>query len=289
MVAKRPQARPEWDEVLKILSDPAIEPVVSRHVAITEAVASAVAKRQEQERQDLESARMANETETQHRLYSHSCTALLGRLKPAVEQFNQEFQLGNIEIREEYGVTYYRLPTSNSIQVRFFAPSRTRTKIRGGVVIGGGWVGLTAGRSANLVLLRESDDDLYGHWVVCEVKLMALTNPQRIIGKFGITAQTVQPFGFGDAFFYDQIRYAQGGMHAFTYDFIDNVEDYFAALIAEGLQISDSEYPESVLVGLILPGSFREEHRPSAPQARPSVLAYPGIYQPEERARRPED
>jgi hypothetical protein len=81
--------------------------------------------------------------------------------------------------------------------------------------------------------LRESNDDLYGHWVVCEVKLMALTDPQKIIGQFGITVQTVQPFGFRDAFFYDQIRYTQG-VHAFTYDFIDNVENYFATLIAEG-------------------------------------------------------
>jgi hypothetical protein len=110
-------------------------------------------------------------------------------------------------------------------------------KIRGGAVIGGGWMGLTgliAGRSANLVLLRESDDDLYGKWVVCEVKLRGTTDPQKIIGQFGITAQTVQPFGFNESFFYGQIRYAQGGLHVFTYHFIDNVEDYFAGLIAEG-------------------------------------------------------
>jgi hypothetical protein len=85
-----------------------------------------------------------------------------------------------------------------------------------------------------LVLLRESNDDLYGHWVVCEVKLRATADPWKIIGQFGITKETVQPFGFGESFFYDQIRCAQGGVHVFTYDFIGNVEDYFAALIAEG-------------------------------------------------------
>ncbi len=234
MVAKRPQDRPGWDEILKILSDPAIEPPANRHVAITEAVASAVARRQEEERRQLESARKAKEAETQRLLYSHSCKALLERLLPPVEQFNREFQLGRIEIREEYGVTYYRLPTGNSIQVSFFAPGLTGIQIRGGVVAGGGWIGLRQGRSANLVLLRESNDDLYGRWVVCEVKLMGLADPRKIIGRFGITAETVQPFGFGESFFYDQIRYAQGGVHVFTYDFIGNVEDYFAALIAEG-------------------------------------------------------
>ena len=237
MAAKRPQDRPEWSEVLKILSDPAIEPAATRHPAIAEAIASALTNHQEREKQNLEAARKAREAETQRLLYSHSCKSLLGRLRPAVEQFNREFQLGKIEEVEEHGITYYRLPTARTIQVYFFAPSRMEIKIRGGAVIGGGWMGLTgliAGRSANLVLLRESDDDLYGKWVVCEVKLRGTTDPQKIIGQFGITAQTVQPFGFNESFFYGQIRYAQGGLHVFTYHFIDNVEDYFAGLIAEG-------------------------------------------------------
>jgi serine/threonine protein kinase len=233
MTAKRPQDRPEWDEVLKILRDPAIEPAASLHPAITDAIASALSKRQEEERKDLESARKARDAETQRLLYGHSCKELLDRLRPAIDQFNREFQLGKIEIAQEYGVTYYHLPTRKSIQLSFFAPQRTGTKIRSGIVNGGGWIGLTAGRSANLVWLRDGDDDLYGRWVVCEVKLMALANPQRIIGQFGITAQTVQPFGFNESFFYDQIRYAQGGVHVFTYNFMDNVVDYFAALIAE--------------------------------------------------------
>ncbi len=102
------------------------------------------------------------------------------------------------------------------------------------MVIGGGWIGVTDGRSANLVLLRQSEDDLYGRWIVCEVKLMALADPRKIIGRFGITAQTIEPFGFSDSFFYDYIGYAQGGLHVFTYNFTENVEEYFAALIAEG-------------------------------------------------------
>jgi serine/threonine protein kinase len=195
MTSKRPQDRPEWNEVLKILSDPAIEPVTTRHPAIAEAISAALAKHQEREKQSLESARKASEGETQRLLYSHSCKALLERLRPAVEQFNRDFQLGKIEDVAEHGITFYRLPTAKTIQVYFFAPSLTEIKIHSGVVIGGGWIGLTAGRSANLILLRESDDDLYGNWIICEVKLMALMNPEKLIGQFGITAQTVEPFG----------------------------------------------------------------------------------------------
>ncbi len=243
MVAKRPQERLDWHEVLEILSDPEMEPTVSRSpivsAAVSEAVTSAVAKQQEQEKRNLESARKAQESERQLALYVHSCEALLEQFQPAVEQFNREFQFGKIGVHKDsiesrlQGATYH-LPGRKTIGVTFFGPRWTGIKIRGGMVIGGGWIGVTDGRSANLVLLRQSDDDLYGRWIVCEIKLMALADPRKIIGRFGITAHTIEPFGFSDSFFYEQIGYAQGGLHVFTYHFTDNVEDYFAALIAEG-------------------------------------------------------
>ena len=121
------------------------------------------------------------------------------------------------------------------IQVHFFKPQNLGIRIQGGEIIGGGWIGLSEGRSANLVLLRHGLDDLYGRWIVCEIKIMALTDPQALIGKFGLTAQTVIPFGFKDAYFYDQIRCAMGGMHVFTYHFVDDVPNYFADLLLEAV------------------------------------------------------
>jgi hypothetical protein len=75
---------------------------------------------------------------------------------------------------------------------------------------------LASGRSANLVLLKHGADDLYGRWVVCEIGIMALADPTKLIGKFGITRNTVIPFGFKDAYFYDQIQYATGTMHVWS-------------------------------------------------------------------------
>lgn len=235
MVAKRPQDRPNWDETLRILSDPAIEPDPQTYPAIAEAVAAAVAKRQEQEKQSLESARKAKDAETQRLLYSRSCKALIQDLGPIAEQFNSQFQFGKIETRDEHGRTFFRLPTLNTIEVSFFEPRQTTIRISGGVVVGGGWIGLVGGRSANLVLLRDSPDDLYGRWVLCEVRFMALVGDRRkLIGRFGLTEQTVEPFGFKDAFFYDQMQYAQGGLHVFTYAVRGDVTSYFADLIKEG-------------------------------------------------------
>jgi len=44
------------------------------------------------------------------------------------------------------------------------------------------------------------------------------------------------PFGFKDAYFYDQIQYAADGLHVFTCTFINDVGDFFATLLFGGLQ-----------------------------------------------------
>jgi hypothetical protein len=62
---------------------------------------------------------------------------------------------------------------------------------------------------------------------------MALASPQKLIGRFGITPNTVVPFGFKDAYFYDQIQYAAGGLHVFTYKLTDDVNGFFATLLLE--------------------------------------------------------
>ena len=41
------------------------------------------------------------------------------------------------------------------------------------------------------------------------------------------------PSGFKDAYFYDQIQYAAGVLHVYTYSFINDVGDFFATLLSE--------------------------------------------------------
>jgi hypothetical protein len=158
---------------------------------------------------------------------------LLEEFKPLIEQFNQTFQHGKITCDDGPGFTTYRIPLGRDIQISFFQPIKPGIKIRNGEVIGGGWIGILKGRSANLVLLKHGSDDLYGNWVVCEIGIMALVNPTKLFGKYGVTEGMPLPFGFKDAYFYDQIQYATGTMHAFTYNFINNAGDYFAFLISE--------------------------------------------------------
>lgn len=244
MTAKRPQERPEWDEILKILSDPATEPSPIRSEAISQAiktaVSSAISKKQEQEKKELAKAHEREEWERFLGLYRHSCEGLLLRFRPLVDQFNESYQFGKIRIQQsqsfsEIPSAVYLLPTGAQISVKLYHPKQNGIPLRRQTIIGGGMIGLAQGRSANLVPTQESRDDLYGQWRICEVKLMAIADPRKIIGRFGITAETIEPFGFeSENDFYDQIRYANGGMHVFTYSLKDDVTEYFSGLIADG-------------------------------------------------------
>jgi hypothetical protein len=232
MVSKRPVDRPFWDEVLKVLSQPEMDSP-TKNPTVTAAVEAAVARNQELQRKELEARARQDERERQLGLYRYACGALLEQWGPIVEQFNREFQHGQITRRGDAGRIVYQIPLGQSLQVVFFEPRKSGIKVRNGEVIGGGWIGLTNGRSANLVLLKFGADDLYGHWIICEIRFMALVDPGKLVGKFGITRSTVEPFGFEDAFFYDQIQFATGMMHAFTYNFIDDVVGFFANLVHE--------------------------------------------------------
>ncbi len=112
-------------------------------------------------------------------------------------------------------------------------------KIRNGEVIGGGWIGLSQGMSANLVLLKHGTADLYGTWNICEIKFSGIVRPASFIGKFGITRHTVEPFGFKAEYFYDQIQYATGMGHVFNYFFSGDVTGFFANLIQESCKIGN--------------------------------------------------
>jgi eukaryotic-like serine/threonine-protein kinase len=232
MTSKRPNERPYWDEVLNVLTQPEVGNS-KKNPTVTAAVEAALARNQELQRKELEVRARKDEREKHLGLYRYVCGALLEQLNPVIEQFNQEFQHGQITRRGDAGTIVYNIPLGQNIQLAFFEPRILGIKIRNGEVIGGGWIGLANGRSANLVLLKHGADDLYGQWIICEIGFMALANPAKIIGRFGITRSTIVPFGFKDAYFYDQIQYATGVLHVFTYNFVDDVVGFFANLIHE--------------------------------------------------------
>jgi serine/threonine protein kinase len=235
MVGKRPDERPYWDEVLNVLSQRSAVST-AKNPTVTAAVEAAVARKEQEKKKELELRAQQDKRQTQLELYRYSYATLLEQLDPVIEQFNQEFQYGKIERREEMGTMFYRIPDGHSIQVSLFRPPDSPIRIRNGEVIGGGWIGVSRGISANLALLKHSADDLYGHWTICEMKISGLVRPASLIGQFGITNDTVEPFGFKAEYFYEQIQFV-GIAHVFNYFFSDDVAGFFAKLIYESCQI----------------------------------------------------
>jgi hypothetical protein len=219
-----------------VLSQPQIGSP-TKNPTVTAAVEAAVARSQELKWKEIRARAQQDERQKQLELYRYACSALLEQLNPVIEQFNQEFQHGQITSRGDAGFIIYDIPLGQSIQVSFFEPKKG-IKIRNGELIGGGWIGLSKGRSANLVLLNHDADDLYGHWAICELKFNGLVNPAKLIGQLGITRDTVEPFGLQAEYFYDQMQYSGMG-HVLNYFFRDDVAVFFATLIHEALK----QYP----------------------------------------------
>jgi hypothetical protein len=111
MGAKRPQDRPNWEEILRILSHPNAEPPKRAFPAISVAISAAIARaRRIQEKRSLQEAEKAREKERVLGLYINSCETVLARIEPVVDQFNQQFQ------REK--ITVIRDPTTLHLKVR---------------------------------------------------------------------------------------------------------------------------------------------------------------------------
>jgi serine/threonine protein kinase len=235
MVAKRPEDRPEWAEILKVLSQPATHPG-SGNQMIGAAVQAALDRRSERERQALASRQREEERNLQINLYGYTCSRILGELSEIVAQFNEQYQHGQITIAQDRGTTRYRVPEGPAIEVTFFQPANHPIALRsGGSVIGGGWIGLPKGKSANLVLIKHRADDIYGQWSLCQTRFsaVALGNLPKIKSLRNLPEDTVEPFGFKDAYFYGEMQYLNGATHVFLYDLSMGVHQFFELLILE--------------------------------------------------------
>ena len=129
MVSKRPNDRPRWDEILKILTQPETT-TATDHPAVKAAVEAVIVSKQKQEEQALKSRQQQTERERQLALYQYSCDVLLQQLKPAVEQFNRDFQHGQITFDRRFGFMTYCIPSGHNITVVFFEPKVSGIKIR---------------------------------------------------------------------------------------------------------------------------------------------------------------
>jgi len=230
MVTKRPADRPGWSEVISILSSADVG--INTQEGMSPIVEKAISARSQAEREKLaEEVRVETEREND-KLYQVAFKELIARWDTIVDSFNVEFQGGAIVKRwRSPRVREYALPNAPSIVVTLFARKETNVKIAGGNVVGGGFIGISGGKSASLVLIRESTSDLYGRWIGCLVQISALAVPERSLARLsGKPAD--EPFGFQtESDFYEHIEWASGGTHVFTYELRDDLDQVFRELL----------------------------------------------------------
>jgi hypothetical protein len=245
MLAKRPNDRPEWDEVLKVLASS--EEILAKPSVAGPAVEAAIKLQQQQEKEHLAAQEAAERQIRATELYQYSCEELARSFDQIVEEFNAHYQHGKILMEKPRGDgREYHLPTGGAIVCSFFYAKETNIIIRGRQLVGGGILGIRRGVSANLLLLRQTPDDLYGIWLGCLVKPGALVDPRRLIGTRGITPETGIPFGFTHAAdFYEEMRWAPGtAQHVFTYEIRDDV----GALFSDFLETAFNPPPPEMVI-----------------------------------------
>ena len=67
---------------------------------------------------------------------------------------------------------------------------------------------------------------------------MALADPRKLIGRFGLKEGMPLPFGFESARdFYEQMKFSAGTLHVFTYNFISDPQQFFGDLFRDCLPV----------------------------------------------------
>lgn len=234
MVSKRPQDRPGWDEVISILS--ANDGPPPQPNAVAKAVEIAISHQQELEIKNLAAQQLTEKENRKNELYHYSCKQLINAFDSVVEQFNAQYQQKRIAKRSEGLNTYvYTMPNGGLITFTFFPRKETDIQIKGGQLIGGGYVEIENSVSANLLLVQDGEDDLYGRWIGCLLKL-GLGDPSKVVGSRGITRQTKVPFGLKyESDFYQDMRYAEHGIYIFNYELRTDIDTFLVDVLETGL------------------------------------------------------
>lgn len=227
MVAKRADDRPEWNEIIEVLSSAGVESETSEDLA--QIIEKAITRRDKTEKKRLEEEHKRSTEQELEQLYQVSFQQLVSSWDKIVYSFNEEFQGDAIRKFSKSGFRFeYHLPKAPSIQVVLYSRRKTDINIAGGNLIGGGFIGIERGLSANILLIQKSPEDIYGQWLACLMKLHALVDPQKSLSHLS-SPPHMEPFGFSsESDFYEHIRGAgSGGMHIFTYELKTDLDQMF--------------------------------------------------------------
>lgn len=234
MVAKRAEERPDWTEIQKQLASTQTGGAGVNSRVLEAAITSVTRQKSEQ----LEAQKKKAAEAEANQLYDYSCSTICRICDQIVADFNEEHQLGKIQTSPDLGRPRrtYTLPGSGAkIEVKFFSRMNGYA-INGGKLVGGGYISSSISRSANLVLLKRGEDDLYGEWSACFIGVSGFAGPNSLseARSFHNGAFTTETD------FQKQMGYVNV-MHVFTYSFMSDIKQAFETILEEAFSMRPDE------------------------------------------------
>jgi eukaryotic-like serine/threonine-protein kinase len=240
MLAKRPQDRPDWDELLHRLLETDEAALPNPLAAVVE---TAIKQHNAVEAQRLANQMKAERERERADFYKYSCSKVLAKVQAVIDSFNCQFQFGQIiaSPSPQGNSVLYTLPQGQKFRCQLFDPTAEDIRVRGGRLFGGGYIGPVSDKvgGANLLLIRADEDDACGDWIGCVMTLNSVMGrpdryrsrglPSNWSGNYGET------FGFENpAHFYEHIR-KTAMMYAFKFQFHDDLDALFVETLQHAL------------------------------------------------------
>jgi hypothetical protein len=260
MVDKSPGNRPGWDEIITGLSAKA-PPATA--VQVNPQLLAAV-KNQANERFREEQARAAAALKGEQEVerskargdeFRQSALRLLARFDAVIAAVNEHETTYPIQVKGEGTLSRsYTLSNGRALACEIFRPAAQKPPR--GALLGGGYIGVEGGLSANLILQGQPDDVASAHWSAVQatvLPLLAGANRLKWYREAGLSDVTIRYvefmdgnqtwrrdgpsyFGFtrADAFFE---HYGRTGMHVYQFQLVPDLDQVFSEVLTLGLRM----------------------------------------------------
>lgn len=218
-----------WEEAITLLKE---NNQANLDIDISGVVNAARGVATDRENAVIEAKRIQSENENRMNIFRYSVDELMNEIAPLVDKLNESssaielslvkhgsinngFEVKNNEsfLSKISFICYPAREVKESMKVNVFGMDRMRIvtpRYRGKELMGWGTVSVKSDYSGfNLLLLRESEDDIYGKWYVMQNKVSSLVrHPQEVCGKQRQDAFTLK----SDIEFYEQLGITAGNV-----------------------------------------------------------------------------
>jgi hypothetical protein len=243
-----------WEEVIAVLN----QQTTARPTAIDPKADERFRNQQKRTEAELAREREAERNQSRSEEFRQSARRLLTQFDEIIEVLNQQDGIDPIGIAGDGIVNrLFTLPNGRTVICNTFGLNQKMER----PILGGGYLGLDGGLSANLLLMGQPDDIASATWSAVEVTVMALIDGDARLKWYRearLSDSTIRfvefldsndiwrrdsPsfFGFQDAdLFYEHYTRGNRAMHVYTFNMRPDVIGTFSEIVRLGLRMPNA-------------------------------------------------